>query len=82
HTPTGNRVTLEVAPRGFVVADEGTGVAPGDRAHLFERFWRASTATNGAGLGLAIVSEICLAHQWTIMVEVADGGGARFVVAI
>ncbi|WP_101926870.1 MULTISPECIES: sensor histidine kinase [Luteimonas] len=82
HTPTGNRVTLEVAPRGFVVADEGTGVAPGDRAHLFERFWRASTATNGAGLGLAIVSEICLAHQWTITVEVADGGGARFVVAI
>ncbi|MDH5832813.1 sensor histidine kinase [Luteimonas kalidii] len=82
HTPKGNRVTLEVSPAGFAVADQGTGIAAGDRAHLFERFWRASTTTSGAGLGLAIVSEICLAHQWTVTAEVADGGGARFVVSI
>jgi len=82
HTPRGRNVTLEVSPQGFAVADQGTGIAAGDRKRLFDRFWRASTTTNGAGLGLAIVNEICLAHQWAISVEDAEGGGARFMVSI
>lgn len=41
------------------VADEGPGIAPRDRPHVFEPFWRASSAvlqaTPGSGLGLALV---------------------------
>jgi signal transduction histidine kinase len=75
-------VTLEVSPGGLAVVDQGTGVAPADRGHLFKRFWRASNAGEGAGLGLAIVREICLAHGWEVRLEDAEGGGARFVVAM
>ncbi|MCG8277475.1 HAMP domain-containing sensor histidine kinase [Stenotrophomonas sp. NLF4-10] len=82
HSPRGGVVTLEVTPGGFAVVDQGAGVDPGDREHVFKRFWRASSATDGAGLGLAIVREICLAHRWAVWVEDAQGGGARFVVAI
>ncbi|MCC7172305.1 MAG: HAMP domain-containing histidine kinase [Planctomycetes bacterium] len=41
------------------VSDEGPGVTPQDRPHVFEPFWRASSAvsqaTPGSGLGLALV---------------------------
>lgn len=82
HSPEGGVVTLEVSPGGYAVVDQGPGVAAGDREHLFKRFWRASPTSDGAGLGLAIVREICLAHQWDVRFEEAEGGGARFVVAI
>jgi signal transduction histidine kinase len=82
HSPRGGTVTLEVSPGGFAVVDQGPGVGPEDRKHLFKRFWRASSTTDGAGLGLAIVHEICLAHGWQIRFEDAPGGGARFVVAM
>jgi len=50
-----------------------------DRARIFERFWRGrSTATTGAGLGLAIVAEIVRAHGGTIEVGDSPGGGAAF----
>jgi signal transduction histidine kinase len=82
HSPRDATVILEVSPRGFVVVDQGPGVARVDREHLFKRFWRASNASEGAGLGLAIVREICLAHGWEVRCEDADGGGACFVVAM
>lgn len=82
HSPRGGVVTLEVTPGGFTVVDQGAGVDPADREHVFKRFWRASSATDGAGLGLAIVREICHAHRWEVWVEDAQGGGSRFVVAI
>jgi len=82
HSPRDGTVTLEVSPGGFAVVDQGPGVGPEDREHLFKRFWRASSTTDGAGLGLAIVHEICLAHGWRIRFEDAPGGGARFVVAM
>lgn len=82
HSPEGGCVTLDVSPAGFEVADEGPGIAPMDVEHLFKRFWRASTTTGGAGLGLAIVHEICDAHRWEIAFEDDPSGGARFVVRI
>jgi signal transduction histidine kinase len=62
-----------------VVADRGPGVPKQDRARIFERFWRGrSTATTGAGLGLAIVAEIVRAHGGTIEVGDSPRGGATF----
>jgi len=47
----GHECTLEVA-------DDGPGLSPEDRAHVFLRFWRSPSheqQTTGSGLGLAIV---------------------------
>ncbi|MFC4727256.1 sensor histidine kinase [Coralloluteibacterium thermophilus] len=84
HSPAGGEVRLRVGAEGFSVEDEGDGVPAGAAPHLFKRFWRGAGAhEGGAGLGLAICREICLAHGWTITLDAAHGDrGARFVVAM
>jgi signal transduction histidine kinase len=69
----------------LTVADDGPGIPEGDRERVFERFVRLDESRaredGGAGLGLAIVREIVLAHRGTI--EVADSDrGARLVVRL
>jgi len=80
YTRPKTEVSVNVATNGTVViADRGPGVPSQDRARIFERFWRGrSTATTGAGLGLAIVAEIVRAHGGTIEVGDSPGGGAAF----
>ncbi len=63
----------------IVVIDHGAGVAPEDRERLFERFARASTAP-GAGLGLAVVRAIVVAHDGRVALDAAPTGGARFTL--
>lgn len=69
----------------LVVADDGPGIPPDQRQHVFERFARLDTARNratgGTGLGLAIVGEVVAVHGGTV--EVADSPvGARMVVRL
>jgi len=80
HTPAGTEVTVTVSRDGAVsVDDEGPGVPPEDRDRIFGRFWRGKAAVApGAGLGLAIVSEIVRHHGGTVEVGDAPGGGASF----
>ena len=69
----------------LAVEDAGPGVAPSERARIFERFARGSagrTRVGGTGLGLALVAEHARAHGGTVWVEDVPGGGARFVVEI
>ena len=63
-----------------VVADDGPGIAPGEREKLFLPHY--STKQRGSGLGLAIVRRIVSEHGGTI--EVADNPphGARFVIEL
>lgn len=73
----GSDVTVTVRPiaDGFEVADDGSGIATGDRERVFEDGF--STAPSGSGLGLTIVSEVVEGHGWSIEVtEGADGGAA------
>ena len=66
------------------VDDDGPGIAPGDRPHVFERLYRTSQqpvrAENSSGLGLAIVAELTAAMYATVTAEQAPNGGARMVV--
>jgi signal transduction histidine kinase len=49
---------------------------------VFDRFWRGRDArSGGAGLGLAIVSEIIRAHGGTVAVSDNPGGGAVFTLS-
>ena len=64
----------------LAVADEGEGVAAGDRDHIWEPFWRApASAEGGTGLGLAIVRELVRLHGGNVRVDTAHPRGARFV---
>ena len=65
----------------FVVADDGPGIPPDQRERIFDRFHRTDTArdraSGGAGLGLAIVRAIVLAHAGRVSAGERPGGGAR-----
>jgi len=61
------------------VSDAGTGIAPEDRALVFERFYRSTSSRSmpGSGLGLAIVKQVALRHGGAVWAEESDRGGAR-----
>jgi PAS domain S-box-containing protein len=61
---------------GFYVEDDGPGIPPEDREHVFDRGHSGTPA--GTGLGLAIVREIAGAHGWSVEVVESPDGGARF----
>lgn len=66
------------------VHDEGPGIAPEVRAHLFERFYRGDTAHHeqGLGLGLAIAKALVDALKGRLSLESGAGGGSRFTVSL
>jgi signal transduction histidine kinase len=89
-TPEGGRVDVRTfRSNGSVVLeveDTGVGIPEGERHRLFERFFRASTATRqavqGTGLGLAISKAIVEAHGGTIEAEPVEERGTRFRVVL
>jgi PAS domain S-box-containing protein len=89
-TPEGGRVDVVLSARNghavLEVADSGIGIPPAEQDRLFERFYRASTATAqavpGTGLGLAIAKAIVEAHGGRIEVDSDEGVGATFRVEL
>ena len=82
HGPEGGRIEVTAARAGdrarITVADEGTGLAPAEAQHAFERFWRGSGARGeGSGLGLAIVAAIAERHGGSVAVD-----GPRFTIEL
>ena len=60
------------------VTDEGTGIEPGERERIFDRFYRGSTSgrrgnSEGSGLGLALVAKIINDHGGAIEFESEPG---------
>jgi two-component system, OmpR family, sensor histidine kinase MtrB len=90
YSPDGGavRLELEVAGREAVlsVMDEGVGIAPEDREHIFEPFHRARRGESGkipgVGLGLSVSRRLVLAHGGRIEVEARGGGGSVFRVRL
>jgi len=77
-TAPGSSVDVTLADGELRVRDHGPGIAPEDRGHVFDRFYRAASARSlpGSGLGLAIVREVAEAHGGSVSAEEAPGGGA------
>lgn len=96
-TPDGGRIacTVEVEPpepsegaplprARIVVADNGPGIAPGERGAVFDRFRRFDdpSAPSGSGLGLAIVREFTTALGGSATVSETEGGGATLTITL
>ncbi|MDS0294606.1 sensor histidine kinase [Halogeometricum luteum] len=73
----GVRIEVAITDDGFVVSDDGEGVDPVEREQVFE--YGYTTSRRGTGLGLSIVRTMAESHGWSVRVDDADGGGARFV---
>jgi signal transduction histidine kinase len=75
----------EDAARAVVeIDDRGPGVPIDARERIFERFTRipATEATEGTGLGLALVADHIRLYSGRAWVTDAPGGGARFVIEL
>jgi two-component system sensor histidine kinase MprB len=83
-SPPSAPVEVTVENGAVSVRDHGPGVAPEEREHIFDRFYRAAGARTlpGSGLGLAIVRQVAEAHEGSVDVETAPGGGAVFTLRL
>lgn len=87
-SPSGSDVRLEVqaTPTEAVlrVSDSGPGLRPDELPHLFERFYRGSTARRedkpGVGLGLALSQAVVQAYGGRIEASNRSEGGAVFTL--
>ncbi len=89
-TTAGGHVEVRLADRGdsavLEVRDDGVGVPLDEQERMFERFFRASTATSnalpGAGLGLTIVKAIVDLHGGDVRVASSEGAGTTLRIAL
>jgi signal transduction histidine kinase/DNA-binding response OmpR family regulator len=77
--PVGDSIEL-------IVRDTGIGIPESELPHLFERFHQIrgarGRATEGSGIGLALIQELVRLHGGAISVSSASGAGSVFSVSI
>lgn len=85
YSTPGSPVRVRVERRGdeavVSVSDEGPGIAPGELARMFERFYRSPTSqkrAEGLGLGLYISRLIVEAHGGRVWAKSELGKGSTF----
>lgn len=65
----------------IVVADDGSGIAPAQRTHVFEPFYSARQAGRGLGLGLSKCWQIARLHSGRIDIASQVGRGTQVTLA-
>jgi len=83
YTPRGGVVRVDVQSASgaavLSVSDTGIGIPADERQHVFDRFFRGADARamshDGSGLGLPIARWIADAHDATLELASAEGGG-------
>ena len=87
-TPEGGSVGVSLKTDGNTVIvqvrDTGCGMTPEVGRHIFEKFYQGDTshATQGNGLGLALVKRVVDILQGEISVQSTPGQGSTFTVRI
>ncbi|MHB8463581.1 MAG: sensor histidine kinase [Acidimicrobiales bacterium] len=85
HAPPGSTIRVAASPAGPMmevrVSDEGAGIAPADRAEVFEPFRRGQGSAS-SGVGLAICKAVIEAHGGTICVEARADVGATILFTV
>jgi two-component system sensor histidine kinase BaeS len=94
HAPPGSAVLVTAEREGSEivarVTDRGSGIAPQDVPHIFERFYRADRARGptdrepraGSGIGLTIARELLAANGGSIGVERTGSDGTTFAIRV
>ncbi len=90
YTPASGTVTLGAAAIAqtlhLTVTDTGSGIAPEDLPHIFERFYRGEKSRqqqeDESGLGLAIARSLVLAHGGNISADSTPGEGTIFTISL
>ena len=88
-TPSGGAVRVSVEDSGahvtLAVADDGPGIAPGDKKTIFERFAQGDSARRvigGTGIGLALVREAARMHGGDVELQSELGKGSTFTIKL
>ncbi|BAP31642.1 putative two component sensor histidine kinase [Chryseobacterium sp. StRB126] len=71
HTAPNGTISIQLTGSVFQVSNSGTQQLDGEL--LFKRFSKLSADSNGSGLGLSIIQEICKFHHWTISYQFENG---------
>lgn len=89
YSPAGSQVDVSLTQNAthctLTVEDSGPGIPPADQARVFDRFYRASTASAevGSGVGLAIVKVVAERHGASVALSTsARLGGLRVDVRL
>lgn len=87
-TPEGGKITLHQSTRQdhilISVADTGCGMSEATQKHIFDKFYQGDTshATEGNGLGLALVQRVVQLLDGRISVTSQEGNGSLFSVKL
>ena len=76
------RVLLDGEVTGFIVEDNGPGLAPGEQDRAFLPFVSGKSTEQGSGIGLFICKKIVDELGGRIKIENRPTGGARFSVLL
>ena len=86
YCPPHSKVTVSIRrypEPTIIIEDTGPGIPAGERSRVVQRFFRGDNAqASGAGLGLAIVHEVALAHSGTFVIGDAPDRGTRFEIRL
>lgn len=89
YTPEHGKIELSLTYKKehfyLSVKDNGIGISDDDKKRIFDRFYRVEKSRSTKdhfGLGLSIAHEIIKAHNGSIQVTDAEGGGSIFTVVL
>lgn len=85
HSPAKSEIQIAVEDNqvytGVRIRDYGCGISMEEQKHIFERFYRSSTAKeDSVGIGLALAQEIIKRGNGSLTVESEVGQGTTFLI--
>lgn len=85
HTPAGGKLHINATENALyqeiIIEDTGSGIAPEDLPHIFERFYKGKNSSDKSfGVGLALARGIINTQNGTVKAENKKEGGARFMI--
>lgn len=77
-------IKIDVKPEKatLIFEDNGIGISKEAAANIYDMFYRASTQSEGSGLGLYIVKEIVKKLKGSISLQSEEGIGSKFTIQI
>ncbi len=75
-------ISVWASSHAIEVSDNGPGIPPEDREHVFEPFRRLKLQARGTGLGLHLVRRIVTLHGGSVWASDSASGGARVTIRL